>query len=239
MTRVLTTGGTVRLPVTRLLAVLRWTHEESSPPALSALFPGPGRRIRPEDTIVFRGRPRHPAGLVRWLPAAPGEKPASHGPSQALQISLARLDAADGPVVLAASAPAGVLARAGTPRLVLHDADGQDALAVFPFAPESTGDTAVVCGELNRSDSGWEFRASGRAFDGGPEGDPGAFRGPLPAPARPGAGSLPRPAAAGRAGAADPRRAEYGRPPAGDPDHFVLPPQGPQFLPSAEGAPPR
>ncbi|MFB4194222.1 TerD family protein [Streptomyces carpaticus] len=231
MTHALDKGATVRLPVTSVRAVLRWSPRGpgGADLDLSALLLGGTGRVRSPGDFVFYNQPRHPTGLVRRLP----KQRDGHGLLDTVEAELARLDPAVGRVVLAASAERGFDAARSHPRLLLYGAFATEPLA--RFAPEpGPGETAVICGELYRSGDGWHFRASGLGFRGGLVALAAEFGVTAAAPppsAAPQASAAPPP---------DPRRGPgYGYPPAGAlpvappaPD-VVLPLQGPQFLPPA------
>jgi stress response protein SCP2 len=240
MTRALLRGGTVRLAVAGVRAVLRWapmgsTDGRPRPEAdldVSVLLLGPGGRVRSDDDFVFYNQPRHPSGVVRRLP----KQRDTHGLMETVEAELTRLDPAVERLVLAASADGGSFADVRQPRVLLHDTAGGEALAVFPLTPESVDHTALICGELFRAGPEWEFRASGRGFAGGLIAlarefgiTPGGGAPSVPAQRPPRVPRSPH-AARPRPAGPDPRRQpSYGYP---QPDPaFPLPPQGPQFLP--------
>ncbi|RKN12074.1 TerD family protein [Streptomyces radicis] len=227
MTHGLEEGAAIHLPVAGLRAVLHWLPTGTDPRRgvpdldLSVVLLGAGGRVRSEGDFVFYNQPRHPTGLVRRL----SKRRDRHGLRDTVEADLGRLDASVTRVVLAASTDGagGFAAERSMPRLLLHDAAGGAPLAALPLRP-APGETAVVCGELRRSDGGgWEFHASGPGYAGGLVALAAAYgiaaaNAPEPAP-RPRV-HTPTP----------PTGTAYGYP---EPDPaFTLPPQGPQFLPS-------
>lgn len=221
MTHALDKGATVRLPVTSVRAVLRWSPRGSggADVELSALLLADTGRVRSPGDFVFYNQPRHPTGLVRRLP----KRRDGHGLLATVEAELARLDPAVGRVVLAASAESGFDAARTHPHLLLYGASAAEPLARFTPEPRP-GETAVICGELYRFGGSWNFRASGLGFRGGLVSLAAEFGVTAAAPPPP---EDPR------------RRAGYGYPqpataPPAPPD-LTLPPQGPQFLPPGPG----
>ena len=90
MTHALDKGATVRLPVTSVRAVLRWSPRGSggADVELSALLLGGTGRVRSPGDFVFYNQPRHPTGLVRRLP----KRRDGHGLLATVEAELARLD---------------------------------------------------------------------------------------------------------------------------------------------------
>ncbi|MGP4110517.1 TerD family protein [Streptomyces sp. 4N509B] len=241
MTRALEEGEAVRLSssVTVVRAVLRWTPRGAGAVPdidLSALLLGSSDRIRSESDLVFYNQPRHPSGLVRRLP----KRRDAAGVMDTVEAELSLLELGVARLVLAASAEGGFHAETSRPRLELRNAADGAELTVVELTPAAEV-TALLCGELVRVEGdGWEFRVAGRGFGGGlaelaaefgvadspgpAETPPTAAPAPVPAPSHPSLPLIPT--------GPDPRRhGAYGYP---QPDPgFVLPPQGPQFLPRA------
>lgn len=240
MTHGLVRGSTLPLPLVSVRALLRWLPDGAHGSGavdldVSALLLGPEGRVRSEADFVFYNQPRHPTGLVRHLPK---QRDAS-GLTDGIEADLARLDPGVTRLVLAASAERGFRAGDSRPRLLLHEvtggrADGP-AVAELPLTPEPE-ETAVLCGEMVRTASAWEFRALTHGCAGGLvalaagfgiTADGSAPRPPSSPPPGPQPGPQQLPP--------DPRRRpSYGYP---QPDPaFTLPPQGPQFLPPGQRA---
>lgn len=210
MTPVLEPGSALRLAADRVRVELRWSWQHSGAGApdldLSALLLGRDGRVGQEGDFVFYNQPSHPSGLVRRLP----KQRAESGVRDVVVAELAGLGPGIERLALAASADGGFRAELSRPELAVHDAASGKPLANLPLRP-GPRETAVLCGELARTrEGGWELWAIGRGFTGGlvalaAEFGIGAARRPPPTP--------------------------YGYP--GPDPGFVLPPQGPQFLPEA------
>ncbi|GAA3888404.1 TerD family protein [Streptomyces sedi] len=210
MTPVLEPGAPLRLDAGGVRVELRWSWQHSGAGApdldLSALLLGGDGRVGQEGDFVFYNHPSHPSGLVQRLP----KERADGSLRDVVRAQLTGLDKGITRMALAASADGGFRAELSRPELTVHDLATGRPLAALPLRP-GTRETAVLCGEVARTeDGGWELRAIGRGFTGGlvalaGEFGIGAARRPPPTP--------------------------YGYPGA-DPA-FVLPPQGPQFLPGA------
>ncbi|MFI9355645.1 TerD family protein [Streptomyces lydicus] len=166
MTHAMLKGSNVPLDATAVRAVLRWTPGAGVPDVdASALLVGPEGRVRSDEDFVFYNQPRHPSGLVRYLP----KTQVADRLTDTIEADLATLDASVDRVVLAASSDGGAFAGVTDLRVLLYDAAETEGepLAVFDVVPETGDETALICGELYRRATGWKFRALGQGYETG------------------------------------------------------------------------
>ncbi|MFG2399227.1 TerD family protein [Streptomyces lydicus] len=166
MTHAMLKGSNVPLDATAVRAVLRWTPGAGVPDVdASALLVGPEGRVRSDEDFVFYNQPRHPSGLVRYLP----KTQVGDSLTDTIEADLATLDPSVDRVVLAASSDGGAFAGVTDLRVLLYDAAETEGepLAVFDVVPETGDETALICGELYRRATGWKFRALGQGYESG------------------------------------------------------------------------
>ncbi|MDC7339197.1 TerD family protein [Streptomyces lydicus] len=166
MTHAMLKGSNVPLDATAVRAVLRWTPGAGVPDVdASALLVGPEGRVRSDEDFVFYNQPRHPSGLVRYLP----KTQVADSLTDTIEADLATLDPSVDRVVLAASSDGGAFAGVTDLRVLLYDAAETEGepLAVFDVVPETGDETALICGELYRRATGWKFRALGQGYESG------------------------------------------------------------------------
>ncbi|MEO3843898.1 TerD family protein [Streptomyces sp. B22F1] len=255
MTHAMAQGSDMSVSVPAVRAVLRWTPGAGVPDVdACVILLDDGGRVRSDADFVFYNQPRHPSGLARKLP----KKRQGEGLTDSVEAQLTRQDPSVDRMVLIASADGGTLGRVRNLRVELHDAGSGDAAGGEPFAyvdiqPDGGASSALICGELRRAGSGWQFRAVTKGYATGLVGVAGEFgisvdetdTGHHPTPDsgnEPASEGRPAPGAAQAAqaqqaaqapqspqpAAAQPQPAPpiaYGYPPA-----FTLPPQGPQFI---------
>lgn len=174
MTHAMPKGSNIQLETAPLCAVLCWSPGSGAPDVdVSALLLDERGRVRSDADFVFYNQPRHPAGAVRHLPRPQGEQGAP-GPRDAVEANLAAMESGVDRVLLAASADGGTFADVRELRLLLYAGtaaqDGEPAgepLVQFDIVPETGSETALICGELYRRESGWKFRALGQGYDTG------------------------------------------------------------------------
>ncbi|MDF3288341.1 TerD family protein [Streptomyces silvisoli] len=164
MTHAMVKGSNVPLQASAVRAVLRWNTGAGVPDVdASALLLGGDGRVRSDADFVFYNQPRHPSGLVRHRP----KRREGHGLTDSVDVELAGLETSVDRVVLAASADGGTFGSVPGLRLLLLDlAAEEDAepIAAFDIAPDTGGETAMICGELYRRGTGWKFRALGQGY---------------------------------------------------------------------------
>ena len=124
----------------------------------SALVLGISGKIRSDADFVFYNQPQHPSGSVRLV--------SGDGGPDAVELTLADLDAGVDKVLVAASVGAGSIRRYDRLSLVVRDlATGNDA---FEIDVVGEGDeTAVVLAEVYRRNGSWKLRAVSQGYDSG------------------------------------------------------------------------
>jgi stress response protein SCP2 len=167
MTHVMVKGSNIPLDAPGIRAVLRWSPRPGAPDVdASVLLVGPGGRVRSDADFVFYNEPRHPSGLARHLP----KKRVPEGLTDTVEVDLAALDATVDRVVIAASCDGRPFNEVHDLALTLYDTTGpQHAAPVVSFdvVPDTGHETALICGELYRKNSGWKFRALGLGYTDG------------------------------------------------------------------------
>ncbi|MTE18874.1 TerD family protein [Streptomyces sp. TRM43335] len=164
MTHAMLKGSNIQLQAAAVRAVLRWTpgtdvHYVDA----SALLLGTDGRVRSDEDFVFYNQPRHPSGLVRYLP----KRNEPEGLTDTVEVDLAGLDPSVERVMLSASADGGTFADVRDLVLLVVDAGSGETVAHFEIHPETGSETALICGELYRRGDGWKFRALGQGYDTG------------------------------------------------------------------------
>ncbi|MCG3044270.1 TerD family protein, partial [Streptomyces sp. S1A] len=161
MTHAMLKGSNIQLHATAVRAVLRWTPGTGVRDVdASALLLGADGRVRSDEDFVFYNQPRHPSGLVRYLP----KRREPEGLTDSVEVDLGRLDPSVERVMLSASADGGTFADVRDLVLLVVDADGGETVARFEIRPETGSETALICGELYRRGDGWKFRALGQGY---------------------------------------------------------------------------
>jgi len=164
MTHAMLKGSNIPLHATAVRAVLRWTPGTGVRDVdASALLLGQDGRVRSDEDFVFYNQPRHPSGLVRYLP----KRREPEGLTDSVEVDLGGLDRSVERVLLAASADGGTFADVRDLVLLLVDAGSGETVARFEVRPETGSETALICGELYRRGDGWKFRALGQGYDTG------------------------------------------------------------------------
>ncbi|GAA2441895.1 TerD family protein [Streptomyces macrosporus] len=164
MTHAMLKGSNIQLHATAVRAVLRWTPGTGVRDVdASALLLGADGRVRSDEDFVFYNQPRHPSGLVRYLP----KRREPEGLTDSVEVDLGGLDRSVDRVLLAASADGGTFADVRDLVLLLQDSESGETLARFEIRPETGSETALICGELYRRGDGWKFRALGQGYDDG------------------------------------------------------------------------
>lgn len=167
MTQRMVKGSNLPLDAHGVRAVLRWSPGPGAPDVdASMLLVGPDGRVRSDADFVFYNEPRHPSGLARHLP----KKRVPEGLTDTVEVDLAKLDASVDRVVIAASCDGGPFRLVRDLSLSLYESTGpvQAApLITFDVVPDTGGETALICGELYRKDTGWKFRALGQGYTSG------------------------------------------------------------------------
>ncbi|WP_101254160.1 TerD family protein [Streptomyces barkulensis] len=161
MTHAMLKGSNIQLHATAVRAVLRWTPGTGVRDVdASALLLGADGRVRSDEDFVFYNQPRHPSGLVRYLP----KRHEPEGLTDSVEVDLGRLETSVERVMLSASADGGTFADVRDLVLLVVDADGGETIARFEIRPETGSETALICGELYRRGDGWKFRALGQGY---------------------------------------------------------------------------
>ncbi|MGK5498414.1 TerD family protein, partial [Streptomyces sp. URMC 125] len=164
MTHAMLKGSNIQLQATAVRAVLRWTPGTGVRAVdASALLLGADGRVRSDEDFVFYNQPRHPSGLVRYLP----RRHEPEGLTDTVEVDLAGLDPTVERVMLSASADGGTFAEVRDLVLLMVDAGSGETVARFEIRPETGSETALICGELYRRGDGWKFRALGQGYDTG------------------------------------------------------------------------
>ncbi|GAA2388233.1 TerD family protein [Streptomyces glaucosporus] len=164
MTHAMLKGSNIQLHTTAVRAVLRWTPGTGALDVdASALLLGADGRVRSDEDFVFYNQPRHPSGLVRYLP----KRREPEGLTDSVEADLGGLDESVDRVLLAASADGGTFADVRDLVLLVQDSGSGETVARFEIRPETGSETALICGELYRRGDGWKFRALGQGYDNG------------------------------------------------------------------------
>ncbi|MFC1441472.1 TerD family protein [Streptacidiphilus sp. N1-10] len=167
MTKVMPKGSNTPLTkVDAVRAVLRWRVVPGAPDVdVSALLLGLDGRVGSDDDFVFYNQPRHPSGLVRHRSKAR----IGDDVTETIDIDLALLPTEIDRVVVGGSVEHGDFDEIPELRILLFDiagGPGAEAIARFDIA-DTTGVTALLCGELYRRGGGWKFRAIGQGYSSG------------------------------------------------------------------------
>ncbi|WP_031507281.1 TerD family protein [Streptomyces megasporus] len=164
MTHAMLKGSNIQLHATAVRAVLRWTPGTGVLDVdASALLLGVDGRVRSDEDFVFYNQPRHPSGLVRYLP----KRHEPEGLTDSVEVDLSGLDESVERVLLAASSDGGTFADVRDLVLLLMDSGSGETVARFEIRPETGSETALICGELYRRGDGWKFRALGQGYEDG------------------------------------------------------------------------
>jgi stress response protein SCP2 len=168
MTHAMVKGSNIRLETVAVRAVLCWNPGSGVPDVdASALLLGDSGRVGSDEDFVFYNQPRHPSGAVRHV----AKEQQQDGMRESVEADLGSVAPHVDRVLLAASSDGGTFADVRQLRLLLYAVDEQgtagEPLAQFEIEPETGAETAMICGELYRRDTGWKFRALGQGFDTG------------------------------------------------------------------------
>ncbi|NJP68119.1 TerD family protein, partial [Streptomyces spiramenti] len=191
----------LRLPVLR--AAVHWSprpdsrgrHRGPVDVHTSALLLDTRGRLGTERDAIGPERAGDDSGGVRRLP----KRRHREGVMDAVEVRPELLPAAVRRVILAVSADGAPFGASGSLQLTLWDVENDLPVAVRPVTSGRDDHTTLVCGELWRGLSGWEFRDVRRGLTGGPAELAAAHRGTpeatAPPPLRFGPGGVPRRAA--------------------------------------------
>ncbi len=195
-------GANLEVPSATVRATLRWTAGPGIPEVdASALLLAENGEVGSDADFVFYNQAQHGSGAVRMS----GKTPPPTA-SDSIDIDLDRVPAGYRRIVLAASTDGGSFGQVPELQLELLDIASGALVASFPMRADT--ETAFVCAELYRRESGWKFRAIGQGYASGLDGlatDFGISVGGSPTAAPPAAPPPPTaPPAAAPAAAAPP-----------------------------------
>jgi len=167
MTKVMPKGSNTPLTsVDALRAVLRWRVAPGAPDIDAvALLLGSAGRVRSDADFVFYNQPRHPSGRVRHR----SKSRLGDELTDTLDIDLAQLPTNVERVVVGGSAEGGTFGQVAGLCILLYDiARGPDAEPIARFdITDAGGVAALLFGEIYRRSGTWKFRAIGQGYSSG------------------------------------------------------------------------